>query len=231
MKIRKEHERGSVDLGWLKASHSFSFGSFFDPDFMGFKSLRVINNDVISPASGFETHPHRNMEILSFILKGSLEHKDTMGNHSVIVPGEIQLMSAGSGVQHSEYNPSVDSETELFQIWIQANIKNTEPRYEQFSYADQLIVNKPLLIGSSENIESTAHIYQDLNLFICQFDSRFRFDDLTRTSSYWIQMIFGSIEVGSNTLAGRDGAGFEKEELESIKATEQSEFLLFEFKE
>jgi redox-sensitive bicupin YhaK (pirin superfamily) len=231
MKIRKESERGYLDLGWLKAFHSFSFGSFFDPEFMGFKSLRVINNDRVAPSSGFDTHPHKNMEILSFILKGSLEHKDTMGNQSIIKPGEIQLMSAGRGVFHSEFNPSSEEETELFQIWIQANQVNTEPRYKQFSYLGNLQQNKPLLVVSSEERPDVANIYQDINIYICKFDTNIEFSDINKSSSYWLQMISGKVETGPNVLSHRDGAGYEKTELAVVKSVEESEFLLFEFKE
>jgi redox-sensitive bicupin YhaK (pirin superfamily) len=168
---------------------------------------------------------------LSFILKGSLEHKDTMGNHSVIEPGEIQLMSAGSGVQHSEFNPSEASDTELFQIWIQPNKENTKPRYQQFTYAKRVVRNKPLLIASSEANENTVLLYQDVAIFSCMFAKDFNFDVVNRGSSYWIQMISGEVAIGELHLLGRDGAGFEKEELQSITARQDSEFLLFEFKE
>ena len=228
MKIRKERERGSLNLGWLQANYTFSFASFFDPDFMRFKSLRVINNDIIAPGGGFDTHPHKNMEILSFILRGELEHKDTMGNHSIIKTRDIQLLSAGSGVFHSEFNPSSSEETELFQIWIEAKKKDTKPYYNQFSCKKELEVNKPSLIATNKEVSGVAHINQSIHIYLNQFDQRGEFI-FKKEFSYWVQLVEGSIEINGQLLSGRDGVGLEKAELDSFEIISSAEFLVFEF--
>ena len=131
---REAKERGHVNWKWLNAFYSFSFGSYFDPKWMGFKALRVINDDFIDEGYGFPTHPHRNMEIITFIIEGALEHKDVLGNHSIIRPGEIQVMSAGSGIEHSEYNPNKDQKTRSLQIWIKPNVMDITPSYQQYKF-------------------------------------------------------------------------------------------------
>lgn len=231
MKVRREKDRGFFDFGWLKASYTFSFASFVDPEFMGFESLRVINNDIIAPSGGFDTHSHKNMEILTFVLSGEVEHKDTIGNHTIIRPGEIQLMSAGSGISHSEYNPSSSRETELFQIWVKPNQKNTEPRYDQFSYIESLKLNKPLLIASSQKIAGVAHIYQNVEVYINKFNKEAETLELNKNSRYWLQMIEGAVKVNDIDLFGRDGIGLNSGEIHSVETNEDAYFLLFEFKE
>ena len=229
MILRKENERGELNIDWLSARHSFSFGSFFDPNFMGFKALKVINNDIIEAGRGFDTHSHRNMEILTFVLSGEIEHRDNLGNHSIIKPGEIQLISAGSGVSHSEFNPSSENKTELFQIWIEPNQFGKTPRYEQFSYLEGMSKNKLTLLGSMDKEKNKVLIYQNIKVSIAQYEKGTQENKLNLSSSFWIQMVSGEVRVGEFIISNRDGAGFESGELEQINIMQDSEFLLFEF--
>ncbi len=229
MKVRKASERGAFKIDWLDAKHTFSFGSYFDPAHMGFESLRVINNDIIAPSGGFPTHSHSNMEIITFVLRGELEHKDTLGNQEIIKPGEIQLMSAGSGISHSEFNPSSVKETELYQIWIETNKNNVEPRYDQFSYKERIEQDSLILIGGPEDVPGVAKIYQDVNLHLGGLSPDVKIESPNKEAKYWLQIIQGKVEVGGVELGKADGASFEKGELTSLKGVEKSEFLLFEF--
>src|SRR5438128_11968369 len=148
--IRRSEERGGGDFGWLNTRHTFSFDSYYDPRFMGFRSLRVINEDVVAPASGFPTHPHRDMEIITYILEGKLEHKDSLGTGSIILPGDGQRMTAGYGIRHSEYNPSKDEPVHLYQIWILPEKKSLEPSYEQKAFPAEEKQGKLWLIASRD---------------------------------------------------------------------------------
>lgn len=227
--IRKADERGHLDFGWLDAKHTFSFGSYFDPAYMGFKSLRVINNDLIAPAGGFDTHPHKDMEIITFILEGELEHRDTMGNHSIIKPGEIQIMSAGSGVHHSEHNPSQTNSTKLYQIWIIPNEKGIDPRYEQYSYLDRIKENDFIYLATSRGGEGIAKIYQDASLKLGKFSAGgSKKLSIDPAKGYWIQVTSGEVSVNGNKLSKEDGASLENVSELKIEAIKESEVLLFE---
>jgi redox-sensitive bicupin YhaK (pirin superfamily) len=229
MKVRKASDRGDLKIDWLKAKYSFSFGSYFDPAHMGFESLRVINNDIISPGKGFATHSHNNMEIITIVLSGELEHKDTLGNQEIIKPGEIQLMSAGSGISHSEFNPNPNKETELYQIWIETNQIDVEPRYDQFSYKDRVKDNSLILIGSPNSADGVAKIYQDVNLHLGSLNGGVSVDPPNKDAKYWLQVIQGKVEANGIELSKADGASFDKNELIKLEGIEKSEFLLFEF--
>ena len=163
--VRRSVDRGAADHGWLKARHSFSFADYYDPDHMGFRSLRVINQDIIATNGGFPTHPHQNMEIFSYITAGALSHKDSMGNSATIKPGMIQLMSAGSGVTHSEFNPSDTEEARLLQIWIQPSEQNIEPSYTDWTPDDQGNVDSKALIISEDGRDHSATIHQDASIY------------------------------------------------------------------
>jgi hypothetical protein len=229
MNVRRASDRGNLKIDWLDAKYSFSFGSYFDPAHMGFNSLRVINNDIIAPGKGFETHSHDNMEIITIVLDGELEHKDTLGNQEVIGPGEIQLMSAGSGISHSEFNPNPNKETELYQIWIETNQIDVEPRYDQFSYKDRIKDDSLILIGSPKSTDGVARIHQDVNLHLGSLNAGKSIDSPNIDAKYWLQVIQGKIEVSGVELSKADGASFEKSELKRLVGIEKSEFLLFEF--
>jgi redox-sensitive bicupin YhaK (pirin superfamily) len=168
--VRKAADRGHADHGWLKAADTFSFASYQDPGHMGFRSLRVMNEDRVAPGKGFGTHPHRDMEIVTYVLEGALEHKDSMGNGEVLTPGEFQRMSAGSGIQHSEFNPSSEEPTHLYQIWLLPAEKGIEPSYEQKRFDDQL-ENELRLVASPGGEEGSLTIYQDARIYLSRLDA------------------------------------------------------------
>jgi len=229
LKIRNADERGHLNFGWLDAKHTFSFGSYHDPAHMGFRSLRVINNDLISGGGGFDTHPHKDMEIMTFILEGSLEHRDTMGNHSIIKPGEIQIMSAGSGVFHSEHNPSETESTKLYQIWITPNKKGVEPRYEQFSYLDRVKENDFIDLVTPEGGERIPMIYQDAIIKLGSFKKdKSSVLKLNDKKGYWIQVLKGSFKVNNESIKAEDGLSIENLGELRIQSVESGEVLLFE---
>lgn len=188
---RLSHERGLAEHGWLTSRHTFSFANYYDPNFMGFSALRVINEDWIAPSMGFGMHPHRDMEILTYVLKGAVAHKDSMGNSETVPAGEFQLMSAGTGVRHSEFNPSDTDELHLYQIWIQPNQMSVTPRYEQAKFADQ-IGGTLILSPTGEN--GSLKVYQDMRLWRFQTDDGmiFRGND---KKLYWLQVVKGNITM------------------------------------
>jgi redox-sensitive bicupin YhaK (pirin superfamily) len=189
--IRKSQDRGHFDFDWLKTWHTFSFGSYFDPQWMGFKSLRVINEDVIAPGEGFPTHPHRDMEIITLVLEGELEHRDTLGHHAIIKPGEIQVMSTGTGIMHSEFNSSSTSQTRMLQIWIRPEKNSLSPQYQQKSF--QLKTNQRLKIVSRNGTDETARINQEMGLFLAQYQSDQCIElELEPTKNSWMHVIEGA---------------------------------------
>lgn len=227
--VRKAKDRGHVNIGWLNAKHTFSFGSYFDPAHMSFRSLRVINNDLIAPAGGFDTHPHKDMEIMTFILEGELEHRDTIGNHSIIKPGEIQIMSAGTGVYHSEHNPSDSNSTKLYQIWITPNQSGVEPRYEQYDYLHRVKTNDIIDLVTPEGGDQIPMIYQDASIKFGKFESGVNKSiDLDSNKGYWVQVIKGELEVEGSVLESEDGLSIEKQNSITFDFTNDTEFLLFE---
>jgi quercetin 2,3-dioxygenase len=168
--IRRSAERGYADHGWLKSFHTFSFGDYFDPEHVEFGALRVINEDRVQAGAGFGTHPHRDMEIISYVLSGELAHKDSMGNGSTIRPGDVQRMSAGSGVRHSEFNPSQSLPTHFLQIWIQPNVRNIDPSYEERNFAESEKRGRLRLIASPDRAEGSLLIHQDARVYVGLFD-------------------------------------------------------------
>lgn len=229
IKIRKASERGHVNFGWLDAKHTFSFGSYLDPAHMGFRSLRVINNDLIAEGAGFDTHPHKDMEIITFILEGAIEHRDTMGNHSIIRPGEIQIMSAGTGVFHSEHNPSKDEKTKLYQIWIQPGQLGVEPRYEQYDYLNRIKENNFIDLATPEGGDQIAKIYQDASIRFGKFQAgQSKELKVNPAKGYWVQVIKGKLSVNNEEASTEDGASVEKVDNLSFNFTEDTELLLFE---
>ena len=225
MIVRKANERGNVKFNWLDAYHTFSFGSYYDPAHMGFESLRVINEDFIDKGMGFDTHPHKNMEIITFMLKGQLAHKDSMGNISTIEPGEIQVMSAGTGVFHSEFNPSETNPTHSYQIWIQPNKFNVEPRYEQFSYLDKARKNQFTKLLSPNGCDDSVMIYQDVNLWYGDFEQG---QELNVEGKGWLQVLEGQLEANGEVIETSDGLAF-KNETVNIQTSKQCRLLWFEF--
>jgi hypothetical protein len=228
IKVRKEAERGKADHGWLKTSHSFSFADYYDPEHMQFRSLRVINDDLIAARTGFPKHPHDNMEIITYVMEGELQHEDSIGNRAVIKPGEIQVMHAGTGIYHSEKNPSSDT-THLLQIWIVPDKRGHEPGYEQGITLNGAHQNRLTLIVSGDGREESSKIHQDADLNVGRFDAGKTLDFPMRKNRHvWIQMTRGAISLNGNDLIAGDGAAITEETSLEIESTAESEFLLFD---
>ena len=228
IKIRKSKERGTSDLGWLKAKFSFSFAGYYNPNYNGFRELRVINEDRISPGGGFGFHPHQDMEIVSYIIDGALEHTDSMGNVGQIVPGQIQRMSAGTGVIHSEYNPSKEKETHMLQIWVHTDKKGHEPSYETVSFEGLEGTNFKLIVSpNGEN--GSAKIHQDVKFYCGKMRDGESEEVNLRPGRYaWIQLIKGTLHVNKVELNEGDGAAISEEELLKLESKGDSEFLLID---
>jgi hypothetical protein len=228
--IRKSDDRGQADHGWLKAKHSFSFGDYYDPDHMGYRVLRVINEDRVKPSNGFGTHPHRDMEIITYILEGALEHKDSMGTGSIIRPGDVQYMSAGSGVLHSEYNPSDKEGVHLLQIWLLPDEKNAKPRYAQQSFSAGEKQGKLKLVASKSGEAGSIAVRQDVKLYASLLNEGESTSlPLPSKRHAWIQVARGSIELNGKKLEQGDGAAVDDEKtLEFRGLSMGSEFLVFD---
>ncbi|MCI0453553.1 MAG: pirin family protein [Candidatus Dadabacteria bacterium] len=229
IKIRKSHERGHTNLGWLDSYHTFSFGDYYDPKHMGFRSLRVINEDWVKPSAGFGAHPHRDMEIITYVLEGALQHKDSMGNGSTITPGEIQRMSAGTGVTHSEYNRSRTEPVHLLQIWILPTKKNIEPSYEQREFNPGEKQGKLRLVATSDGRDSTVTVHQDVNLLASLLAPGENITYSLKPDRHaWVQIANGSVIMNGHELKHGDGASVSEEVNLEISASESSEILLFD---
>jgi redox-sensitive bicupin YhaK (pirin superfamily) len=226
--IRKSNERGHASHGWLDSYHTFSFADYYDPQWVGYRSLRVINDDLIMPGMGFGTHPHRDMEIISYVLSGSLAHKDSMGNGRVIRAGEFQYMSAGSGVEHSEYNPSKTEPTRLIQIWIKPDAKSLKPHYaeKKFTSAD---AGKLQLVTSQSGRDSSIAIHQDADLWLGRLDAGQSVSHaLAKGRHVWLHVAEGEITLNGQTLTGGDAAAVNDESSLQISANKPSQVLLFD---
>ncbi|MBI3570152.1 MAG: pirin family protein [Gammaproteobacteria bacterium] len=227
IQLRKANDRGHANHGWLDSWHTFSFADYHDPRHMAFSVLRVINEDFVEPGQGFPTHPHRDMEIITWILEGALEHKDSLGTGSVIRPGDAQRMSAGTGIRHSEFNPSKDEATHLLQIWIMPNQQGVTPSYEQKSIAPADLVNRLRLVASPNGAEGSVTIHQDARLFV----TRLKNGEVTHTLApgrrAWVQVARGELTLNGQKLTAGDGAGIENES-RLILAADDAEALLFD---
>ena len=229
IQIRKADERGFADHGWLKARHTFSFAGYHDPNFMGFRSLRVMNEDRIEPGMGFGTHPHRDMEIVTYVLEGALEHKDSMGNGEVLRPGEFQRMSAGTGITHSEFNPSNTEPTHLYQIWLLPDRKGIEPSYEQKRFDDGGMTNSLRLVASPDAEHGSLAIGQDARIFLGKLDKDVTVQhELTLGRHVWLQVLRGAVHLNGQSLKTSDGAAISEEEALKIEASESAEIMLFD---
>ena len=229
-KYRPAHERGSAEHGWLHARFTFSFANYYDPEHNGFHSLLVMNNDVIEPGGGFPTHPHQDAEIFTYVLSGKLEHKDSMGNGSIIEEGDLQYMSAGEGVQHSEFNPSDSEKTELYQIWMRPNQKGGKPRYAEKKLPAENFEDKITLLFSGDGRVDSIEIRQNAEVYMgsLQAGESYNWKPNVILPNLWIQLIEGEISVNDHKLKKADGLGIEdfKEELR-FSATSQSKFFIF----
>jgi quercetin 2,3-dioxygenase len=227
--LRKSHERGHANHGWLDSHHTFSFAEYYDPKEMGFGSLRVINEDRVAPGMGFGTHGHRDMEIITYVLEGGLQHKDSMGNGSVIKPGDVQRMSAGTGVTHSEFNASQTEPVHFLQIWIQPKFTGIKPGYEEKIFSDAEKRGKLRLIASFDARDGSAKLHQDASIFasIIELNQILTYN-LAQGRSAYVHVARGSVEVNGQTLQQGDGAKIQNESLLTFKSKDSAEFLLFD---
>lgn len=228
--IRSASERGQANFGWLNSRHTFSFGRYYDPAHMGFGNLRVINEDKVAPGQGFPTHSHRDMEIISYVIDGALEHKDSIGNGSIIRPGDVQRMSAGTGISHSEYNASKDSPVHFLQIWVLPGKQGIEPGYEQTYFSPEEKQGKLRLVGSHNGRDGSITIHQDVNLYATQLAIGERVNyRLEGNRVVWLQVVRGSMTLNGQLLSLGDGAAITDVENLSIQGeSDDAEFLLFD---
>jgi quercetin 2,3-dioxygenase len=230
--IRPAQDRGIANFGWLDSRHTFSFGEYHDPNHMGFADLRVINEDKVSPGKGFGTHGHRDMEIVTYVLEGALEHKDSIGTGSVIRPGDVQRMSAGTGIQHSEYNASKTEPVHFLQIWILPEQKGIEPGYEQKNFAVAEKQGKLKLAGSRNGRDGSITIHQDIDLYAATLSEG---DSVSYTFTPnrvgWVQVARGEVQLNEQTLSAGDGVAIAQESLIKLQGIAQNaEILLFDMK-
>jgi quercetin 2,3-dioxygenase len=227
--IRSAQDRGAVNLGWLDTRHTFSFGEYYDPSHMGFASLRVINEDKVTPSQGFPTHAHRDMEIVTYVLKGALEHKDSLGTGSIIRPGEVQRMSAGTGIRHSEYNASKTDPVHLLQIWILPEQNGIEPSYEQKKFELDQAQGQLKLVGSRDGREGSVTIHQDVSLYAGTLQNGDTITySLTPGRAVWLQVARGAVTLNGQPLTAGDGAAIAQESNLTLEGTQAAEILLFD---
>ena len=229
--IRKAEERAHFDFGWLNTYHSFSFGDYYDPKHTRFRTLRVINEDFVQPGHGFPTHGHRDMEIVTYILQGALEHRDSMGTGSIIRRGDAQRMSAGTGVTHSEANPSPDEPVHLLQIWIFPSQQDLQPEYEEKKFSDDEKRNKLRLIVSPDGSDGSVKIHQDAKIYASLLDERQEVvHTLEEGRSAWLQVAAGAVKLNDVALKQGDGAAISQESKLRIIAERPADVLLFSLK-
>ena len=229
IQVRKSAERGHVEHTWLDSKHSFSFGYYYDPAYMGFGVLRVINQDKIKGGTGFDTHPHRDMEIISYLVDGALEHKDSMGNTAVIRPGEVQRMSAGTGVKHSEYNHFKDQDAHLIQIWILPEKLGIAPGYEQKSFVSDFANGDLVLVASKSGRNGSVSMNQDVDMYAAKSETGGQTSLQTKGERrFWVQVLRGKVDVNGVGLEVGDGAGLSEITSIDLRWDKGSEFLLFD---
>ena len=227
--IRHAEERGRADFGWLNSRHTFSFGSYHDSRFMGFGPLRVINEDRVQPAQGFGTHGHRDMEIISYVLEGALEHKDSMGNGSIIRPGDVQRMSAGTGVEHSEYNASDTDPVHFLQIWVLPEKNGAAPGYEQKAFTAEEKRGRVRLVGSRDGRDGSVTIHQDVDLYATVLgEGDTVTHELTAGRKAWVQLAQGSAALNGESLDPGDGVALEGPATITLSDASDAELLLFD---
>lgn len=229
LQIRKSNDRGHANHGWLNTYHTFSFASYRDPRHMGFRSLRVMNEDWVAPGQGFGTHPHQDMEIVTYVLEGALEHKDSMGNGEVLRPGEFQRMTAGTGITHSEFNPSPTEPVHLYQIWLFPSEKGLEPSYEQRRFPESDRHNKLQLVASPSGEHGSLLIHQDARIYLGNLDKGSQIHQQFASNRHaWLQVLRGSVTVNGQRLETSDGVAVSDEAELAIQAAENAEIMLFD---
>ena len=227
--LRPAGTRGHFDFGWLATHHTFSFGDYFDPDHQQFRTLRVLNEDRVQPGKGFGTHGHRDMEILTWVLSGALEHRDSLGTHGVIRPGEAQVMSAGTGIRHSEFNASATELVHFLQVWILPEWQGLAPRYDQVSFPETELRNRLRLIASPDGAEGSVKVFQDVKVFAGRLDagSKVQVEILPGRAGF-LQVAAGSVSLNGTALQAGDGARIEAEPSITVAAGSPSEILFFD---
>lgn len=229
MYIRRAEDRGDASFGWLKSKHTFSFGHYFDPAHMGFGPLRVINEDRVTPGAGFDTHGHRDMEIISYVIDGALQHKDSLGTGSIIVPGEVQRMTAGTGIRHSEYNHSEEEPVHFLQIWIMPAEQGLTPSYEQKAFAPEELDGRLRLVGSADGRDGSVLIHQDVNLYAAKLDGSEPLElPIAAGRIAWVQVVRGGLSLNGETLATGDGAALKDVDSLRFSDGDQAEILVFD---
>jgi hypothetical protein len=228
--VRHAAERGTANLGWLDSRHTFSFGQYYDPNHMGFGPLRVINEDRVRPGAGFETHGHRDMEIISYVLEGALEHKDSIGNGSVIRPGDMQVMSAGTGIRHSEFNPSKSEPVHFLQIWVLPDRQGLAPRYDQKTFPATEKRGRLRLVGSPDGRDGSIVIHQDTDIYDALLSSGDAVtNNLKPGHKSWVQVVRGAVEVNGKAADAGDGVAVEDEAVVTVMSlADDSEVLVFD---
>lgn len=229
IQVRQAVDRGHANHGWLDTYHTFSFGTYQDSAHMRFRSLRVMNEDFVAPGKGFGTHPHHDMEIVTYVLEGALEHKDSMGNGEVLRPGEFQRMSAGTGMTHSEFNPSATESVHLYQIWLYPERKGIEPSYEQKRFPEDERHNRLRLVASRDAAENSLMIHQDARIFLASLDHGVEAVHLLKSGrGAWLQVLRGSVSLNGLPLNTGDGAAISEESSLQMQAIEDAEIMLFD---
>lgn len=228
IRMRRSADRGHFDHGWLDTYHTFSFGDYHDPSHMNFRALRVMNEDRVAPGAGFPMHGHRDMEIVTIVLSGALEHRDSLGNGEVLRPGELQRMSAGTGIRHSEFNPSKTEPVHLYQIWLMPERQGIRPTYEQRAIPSTGRENQFRLVASPDAAEGSLTIHQDARLYLASLDSGRDVAHALGNRAGWVQVLRGRANLNGHTLAAGDGAAIEDEAGVTVRAEEDAEVLLFD---
>ena len=227
--IRAANDRGRTLLDWLDSRHTFSFGDYYDPDHMGYHSLRVINDDRVAPGGGFGTHGHRDMEILTYVLEGALEHRDSLGTGSVIRPGDVQRMSAGRGIRHSEFNPSKTEPVHFYQIWILPDLPGHRPSYEQKSFPQSERQGRLRLVASPDGRDGSLTIHQHAEVYLASLDAGRQLTHSLRAGQHaWLQVLRGTVQLKGGTLTAGDGAAVNQETSLDIAAAGSAEVMLFD---
>ena len=229
IRVRKAEDRGYTDLGWLNSHHTFSFADYRDPEQMGFRTLRVMNEDRVAAGQGFGTHAHQDMEIVSYVLDGALEHKDSMGNGEVLKPSEFQRITAGNGITHSEFNLSADQATHFYQIWLLPERKGIEPSYEQKSFDPDSRRNRLQLVASRDATEGSLLIHQDARVFLSDLEGGAAVEHTLEPERHaWLQVLRGAVTLKGHSLDTGDGAAMSEEMLVTIVANGPAEIMLFD---
>ena len=228
LKIRLSSERGHSDIGWLNTYHTFSFSDYYDPDYMGFGVLRVLNDDTVQPAGGFPEHHHENMEIISYVVTGVVEHQDNMGNGVEIEAGDVQYMSAGTGVRHSEFNPSETQFVRFLQIWLLPNKTGDKPRYQQVHIDRDAKINRWICLASSNGKENSINIHSDAAIYAAIVQPAHKLETNISSKKAWLQVVSGHIVANGSDLRAGDGAALEDVKELSILAKSEAEILLIE---